>query len=424
MAKFNFNLRDASATSLTPIYLIVRWDNLIVKVPTQESINPINWNSKKQRGVETKKFPEFPEFNYRLTEIHSDAQDVFRKFVNDNKRNPTKTELKTLLDEKLSLKPVIVEDKDLINYITKFTEESKVRYGKNNKPISKSTIKLLNQFKRLIEEYSKYKKRRFVFDDITLDFYYDFLKYMNEVKLYATNTSGRRIKDLKIILRDASERGVNTNYAYTNKNFKIISEVTDSIYLNEEELDLMYKLDLSHSPKLDRVRDMFLIGCWTGLRFSDFSKLTKEQVNNVKFEVKTQKTDTNIVLPKHHVLISILKKYNGDLPRMISNQKMNEYLKEICVMIPELNVPSSKTLTKGGFKVSESKMKYELVSSHTGRRSFATNMYLDNVPIFHIMQITGHQTEKQFLEYIKITPNESAKIIEIHWAKKYNSNIV
>jgi integrase len=421
MAKFNFNLRDASASSPTPIYLVVRWDNQVLKLSTQETINPIYWNADKQKAVETKKFPQYPEFNRRLSQILTYTEDLFRTIVNANKRQPSKSEFKSKYDEAFAPKKNM--DKDLINYIEKYIETAKVRHGvKTHKPISKYTIKLLTQFKTLFEEYSKHKKKRFEFDDITMDFYYDFLKYMNEVKVYATNTSGRRIKDLKIILKDAVKKGVSNNLIYQQEEFMILTEDTDSIYLNEEELNLIYNLDLSMSPKLDRVRDLFLVGCWTGLRFSDFTRINKNNIKKDKIEITTQKTNTKIIIPIFKIVRAILFKYNGDLPRAISNQKMNEYLKDICKLIPELNVPSEKSLTKGGLKVVENKLKYELVQCHTARRSFATNMYLDNLQIYHIMGITGHQTEKQFLRYIKMTNDESANVIELHWENKYKKS--
>jgi integrase len=176
------------------------------------------------------------------------------------------------------------------------------------------------------------------------------------------------------------------------------------------------------SPKLDRVRDLFLVGCWTGLRFSDFTRINKNNIKKDRIEITTQKTNTKIIIPIFKIVRAILFKYNGDLPRAISNQKMNEYLKDICKLIPELNVPSEKSLTKGGLKVVENKLKYELVQCHTARRSFATNMYLDNLQIYHIMGITGHQTEKQFLRYIKMTNDESANVIELHWENKYKKS--
>ncbi len=115
-------------------------------------------------------------------------------------------------------------------------------------------------------------------------------------------------------------------------------------------------------------------------------------------------------------------KYKGktpnSLPTKISNVKMNQYLKELSEYIESLHVESSSSITKGDKKPFITKPKFELVTTHTARRSFATNLYLDGIPSFNIMRITGHRTEKAFLRYIKITPNESAKILQLHWKNK------
>ena len=106
------------------------------------------------------------------------------------------------------------------------------------------------------------------------------------------------------------------------------------------------------------------------------------------------------------------------MPPAISNQKTNEYLKEIGEQIKSLKVVVSKTLTKGGLKVTTNYKKWELLTTHSGRRSFATNEYLNGTPSITIMAITGHKTEKAFLRYIKLTPNEHAKLLKLHWEKR------
>lgn len=423
MAKFNFNLRNANSDSPTPVYLVVRWENQRLVVSTEETINPMFWNHTKQRATETKKFPEFPEFNTRLNQLLTDISNLHRVFVNDNKRQPTKSELKDKIEEyKTGISQSTNNEYTLLEYIEKFISESKVRYNKYGKPISPNTIKLLIQLQRLIEEFSKYKKKKYIFDDISLDFYYDLMKYMKEKKLYATNTIGKRIKDLKTIIKDATERGFNRKYDFMSKRFRIVEEKTESVYLTEKELNLLNSLDLSKNKRLDNVRDLFLIGCWTGLRFSDFSRLTEENIKKGFIEIITQKTQKEVVIPMHPIVKNILLKYEGKLPRSLSNQKMNEYIKEVCSMIPELNVPTTRTMTKAGLKVSQKVNKYELITTHTARRSFASNMYLENMPSKTIMGITGHQSEKQLLDYIKITPEEHANIIQLHWDKKYKLN--
>ena len=106
------------------------------------------------------------------------------------------------------------------------------------------------------------------------------------------------------------------------------------------------------------------------------------------------------------------------LPESISNQKTNQYLKELGKRVKCLQTPFAKTITKGGLSVTHNLAKWELLSTHTGRRSFSTNEYLAGTPTVTIMAITGHKTEKAFLRYIKLSKNEHAKLLKLHWEKR------
>jgi integrase len=126
----------------------------------------------------------------------------------------------------------------------------------------------------------------------------------------------------------------------------------------------------------------------------------------------TQKTDINVIIPLKDIVLSIYNKYDGKLPRCVSNQKMNDYLKEIGQLAKISDTVHTST-TKGGMRYDESFKKWELITTHTARRSAATNMYLAGVPTISIMKITGHKTEKAFLKYIRISQEDNAlKLIE------------
>ena len=133
---------------------------------------------------------------------------------------------------------------------------------------------------------------------------------------------------------------------------------------------------------------------------------------------RDQQTGDGVVIPVHPAVNKIISKYNGELPRSISNQKTNQFLKEMAKKVEVLKTPVSISFTKGGLKLSETFEKWELITSHTARRSFATNEYLAGTPSLTIMAITGHKTEKAFLRYIKLTPNEHAKLLKQHWDKR------
>lgn len=419
MAKFNFNLKDPSFQGETAIQLIVRWDNNKLKFSTKLSIHPDFWETEnKKKGcfqrAKKKGFPTYPEFNTRLDNIDAIAQNAFRRFVNDHNQEPTVEVLRSILNKDLNkIAPI---ELDLFRFIERYIEEAKIKTNQNTgRTFSGNTIKLYKNSFNHLKEYARSQRKRVDFSTIDLDFYQDFMEYLTKTKGLATNTIGGIVKDLKTFLNEATERGVNKNFAFKSKRFRVISEETESIYLTESELTDLYHIDLSKNKRLEKVRDLFLVGCYTGLRYSDFTQIHPENIKGDFIHITTKKTAEKVVIPFHPVVAAIIKKYKSHLPDSISNQKMNDYLKEITKTVKSLKVNVSLKTTKGGLAVHTNHKKHDLISSHTARRSFATNAYLQGVPSFVIMGITGHRTEKAFNKYIKITSSEKAKILQLHW---------
>ncbi|MBN2660432.1 MAG: tyrosine-type recombinase/integrase [Tannerellaceae bacterium] len=253
---------------------------------------------------------------------------------------------------------------------------------------------------------------------INFEFYEEFVRYLKG-KDYSKNTISARIKNLKVFCNAALERGMHTNIAF--KSFKKQTEESFNVYLNETELDTIYCLDLSSTPYLDRARDIFLVGCRTGCRFSDLHKVSRNNIENDMLYIEQQKTEKRVVIPLHPIVKSILEKYAGELPLMISNQKFNEYVKKVCKRA-KLTNNVSKGITKGGIRKTLIKEKWQMVTSHTARRSFATNLYKDGFPAIGIMAITGHKTERAFLSYIKVNEEEHAEMLLKHWTDKTQEN--
>jgi len=214
---------------------------------------------------------------------------------------------------------------------------------------------------------------------------------------------------------------LHTNQKHNHKHFiKLVNEA-DTIYLDQAQLDIIYNLELSSNSRLDRVRDLFLVGCWTGLRFSDFNAIGSKNIKDDMIEIETKKTGEKVVIPIHDVIKTIIRKYEGltenSLPPSISNVKMNEYLKELGKEAGFTDFEQIRKF-KAGNIIIENTPRYNLMSTHTARRSFATNMYLLGVPTISIMAITGHRTEKAFLNYIKVTPNQHAVKLREIWARQ------
>jgi integrase len=425
-AKFNYYLKDKNTKGETMILLVISWNNDRLKFPIRETINPVYWdfNDKFNRVIQKKGNPDFKEKVRKLSNYLAKANDLFTRFENDNNRQPQLREFKQILEKEFFGLEEIEVDYSLINFVDKFIHETKFRTNKyTGKPIAKGTLLAYNHFRNMLAEYSKKKIKKLTFDDIDMDFFYGFVEFgtANGLK---PSTLSKRIIQLKTILREATERGLNNKNTYLSKKFNVKGEPFKTIYLNDSELMELFKLDLSENKRLDKVRDLFLVGCYTGLRFSDLSVLTEKNIIDDFIEIETQKTREAVAIPLHPIVRHVLKKYNGGLPRAVSNQKMNEYLKEIGQMIENLNEVFSRTMTKGGKEITINSKRYLQVSTHTARRSFASNLFVKGVPSQTIMKITGHKTEKSFMQYIKITPKENAKLIQMIWDKESKLSIV
>ena len=428
--KTNFNLKKSKSKGKSLILLVIRWDKRKIAYSTKEFINPKYWETDKekrnfQRAKETREFPEYPEFNARLKSIESSAENAFRKFQNDNNREPSVEELKQLLD--IVLRNAQTKQKmDLFSFIKQYILEAESRFNlETGKALAKGTIGIYKNTLLTLKEYSNKKQKRIDFDTIDLNFYNEYMEYLAKEKNLANNTIGRHIKTIKSFLNDAAEREIHKNLSFKSKKFKVLTEKIDSTYLNTNELDELHKLDLSNRPNLEHVRDLFLVGCWTGLRFSDFSQIEPEHIQGDRIVITTKKTDERVVIPILPPVKSIMEKYKNkfpnSLPPSISNAKTNKHLKEIGSMLECLNIVVTTKITKGGQVLISNLKKYELLVTHTARRSFATNMYKSGLSSITIMKTTGHRTERAFLTYIKVTPDENATLLEQHWLKMENT---
>ena len=426
MAEVNFYLRETTPNKVTAVMMFFSYRNKRFKIGTIDKINTKFWDSENQRAKQTKSFPIYPEYNTALQNKKNIALDVYRSYLNDHdQQQPSAEKIKELIKAKLLAEEnVDQEQPEMGNYnLLSFTElfikesESGKRLSDKGTPIQPNTIKIYRTLKKNLIEFKTSKRYNLNFENIDLAFFEDYKEYMTFEKKYATNTLAKHIRVLKVIMNEAVERNL-TRVAFTGKRYKAKTEQTETVYLDKGELKTLYELDLSKNSRLERVRDLFLVGCWTGLRFSDFNNISPKDIKADFIEIKTQKTQKTVIVPIHPYVKMIMKKYSGktenSLPPTISNQKMNEYLKDVAQKA-KFNELISLQYTKAGKQVTTDVLKHELISSHTARRSFATNMYLDNFPTISIMAITGHTTESSFMKYIRVTPKEHAEKLRIHW---------
>ncbi|MBN2155279.1 MAG: tyrosine-type recombinase/integrase [Candidatus Lokiarchaeota archaeon] len=403
MADYKFYLKEKNADKETQIRLHIHYNNKISKVYIGEKINPCFWNSSNMRAKQTKKFPEHPEFNDRLDNAITNAKiamDALRKENNGQYPDPRSLSRRVRIVMGLEKGS---ERLSLFQYFDKRIKEEEIRLAAIGRKIhSGSFPRGLQRTKELLMEFEKDKGTKLSFDTVDLGFYHDLLDYMQNTKGYKYNTMGKHVKLIKHVMKTASADGMHNNMSFTHPKFKILEQEVKTIYLDEDDLQLLENLNLEKNPGLDRARDLFLAGCWTGVRFSDWSKISQANIQERKLIIDTQKTGKKVLIPVLPQLERILEKYSEEELPSITNQSMNRSLKELGKMM----IKNSKLKSIGG-----GASKYLRISTHTARRSFATNLYRRGIPIESIMYVTGHKTQREFYKYIRIPDEEHADSI-------------
>lgn len=406
--KIKFYLLRKQNKIATGLICSVSYHKNRIRFCINESILPRYWNFKTCRARNTPSFAESMAFNYKLDSIVSKINKHYLDCFNKDGIIPSKPLLENFI------RTEILNEKKQFSFYDFYEEfinntTSGSRINSKGSVIKPEAAKYYKRALRILREY----KSHLDFEDITLEFYKDFVAHLNKKGL-SLNTVGDNIKKLKAVMAASMELGYHKNTDFKGKYFTKPSEEADNIYLSLVELEHIQSLDLADNRSWNNVRDLFLIGCYTGLRFSDFSKLGQQNIADGYITIQQTKTGENVVIPVHNVVKQIIKKHNG-IPPIVSNQKFNVYLKDICRTVPVFLEVVPKVITKAGKKVTLNLRKWEMISSHTARRSFATNEYLNGTPSITIMAITGHKTEKAFLKYIKVTPKEHAEKMKYLW---------
>lgn len=383
--------------------------------PTGAKIKPCFWNPKPLYRAKQTRHIDYISINTRLDNLEGMAKKAYRRMINEGIK-PTPLDIKNAIDEMDG--GVKNEDKDTFElFIKRFIQD--IESGErlfHSKRYSLGTIKNYKGTQSQLNEYQKNRRRRLNWDHITHDFYLDFIKFFSN-KNYSPNTIGRHIKCLKTMMGCALEEGLHTNREFQNKSFKVLKERVQSVYLNDAELKKIYDLDLSDKPRLDLARDIFLVGCYTAQRFSDYSRIKRTHSRKLSngilvIDLIQKKTGERVIIPVRPELKNLLKKYNWELPKSYE-QKVNERIKKI-VRLAEIIELINVENTRGGLVVRSQKEKCDLVKTHTARRSGCTNMYLAGIPTIDIMKISGHKSEREFLNYIKVTKEETATNLSNH----------
>lgn len=354
-----------------------------------------------EKQLLTSKHPFHKLYNERITFIKSKAIEIQQKYlVNGNMNELTPEKFREELNQAQGI--VKVEHDDFFTFFAKYIK----KYNESTQKSYRYTLKQVKEFRDF------YKK--FDFQNINLAWLEDFQDWCFNVKDYHPNTANKHLTRIKKVLKEAYKIGAHNNKIFAVEEFTIKKVASESVYLSLSELAKIYKHPFS--GHLERIRDIFIVACFSGQRISDWSKL---KVSNMIFQdgqkyfnIITQKNKKVVSIPIHPIVETILKKYNYS-PPIVADQHFNDEIKKVCDMAG-INEMIMQTIYKNNKASLKAFKKYELIKSHTARRSFATNLYLLKVDILDIQTLLGHSKTETTLQYVKASSLERAKKISRH----------
>ena len=391
------------------IRMRVRWNGNIAQFNCGYTINPNKWDSSTSRCRKNsfnKKGFSSSDINKELLRLEDLAQDVFKSFE-VIECIPSVEMYKNAFNAQNGKNIGIAKaektvDECLLEFVS---EQSSINSW------SDGTIYKFNTLKKHLKEFKPDVKM----SDFKSSFYIHYIEYLLDV-VKVRNTSA--IKSWKIFqwfLRWADKKGYLENKEYIDfePRLKTVKD-KEVVYLTWDELMRVYNLNFPDNKKyLERVRDVFCFQCFTSLRYSDVAKLKREDIVDDVMKVVTEKTGDTIRIELNKYSRAILEKYaDKEKPLPVpSNQKMNEWIKEVC-FLSGINTPVTSVYYKGSDRIEEVHPKYELIGTHTGRRTFICNALTMGIPASTVMEWTGHSDYKAMKPYIKIADQEKAKAMK------------
>ena len=395
-----FTLKEPNKNNKTIIYLryYVKKEKNYFKISSGLSIHPKDWSSvnrlpKPKRGGDSYK-------NRRITDQLIKLNDKLHQVIDKHGNELTIGHLKEHFSKK-------DKDKDLI-YLQDFWNDfinEKVKIQEVGKQTIQKYRVVLNKF----IDYQLLQNKKYKLSDLNNSFYSSFISYLRIKHNLYDNTLHRYFNFFKTCLLWIKKKGFTINNDY--KNFTIKKHETNDVHLIESELKLLEEVDLDGAD--ERARDLFLIGAYTGQRFSDYSMLEKSDLRQNLIIKKAKKTKYTSRIPLHPKLKKLLDKYDWKLPK-ISSQKFNVRIQQICKKLG-INDEIKKVSYMGNIKKEEVFPKWKLIASHTARRTFITLMSERGMADHLIMEIAGIKDIKTLQKYKKVNENTLIEISNKLW---------
>ncbi|MBA0882738.1 site-specific integrase [Flavobacterium undicola] len=397
-------------TENVPIRMRVIYANNRIDFSTGFRIDASKWDNEKERiknGCTNKLKQSSSDINTRLSEYYTYLQNIFKTFETRN-TIPTPKELKEEFKNAITSDDSNGFNSNKINFMDSIDEFTKETGRQNN--WTDATFQKFTTMKRHLNSFKTNLNFEY-FDEKGLN---DYIIFLRDEKDMRNSTIEKQVGFLKWFLRWADKKGYNKNKAYDFFKPKLKNAPKTVIFLTWEELTKLTNCKIPDKKQyLERVRDVFLFSCYTGLRHSDIYNLKRNNVKKDHLDFTTKKTGERLIVELNKHSESILKKYkninfedNKALP-VISNQNMNDYLKELAELA-EINESINQIHYKGNKRIEVNSPKYSLIGTHAGRRTFVCNALALGIPAQVVMKWTGHSDYASMKPYIGIADSIKA----------------
>jgi integrase len=390
------------------LLLNVSYEGIKIMMSSGLSVKPADWDKENQKVK--KSDPEAAAKNEYFNNLKHHVLNTYYSYKRSG-AYITKDEMKVRIKEFIipanKAKETYSKKKSVTEWYEQFNNERMFSGVVKPKTTErhKTSVNHLKAFEVFIS-------KKIDFNDLDERFALNLHKYLTQNKEMVNNSALTVFKSFRVFLNWASDRGLPVNPKTTKSFNKVlrsykVKSSSDSVALTKEEVKTLYDMDLTKNKRLEKTRDIFIIQCYTSLRFSDVSKLTSENFDMKRnlIILDTVKTEDSLLLPIHDDIKPILEKYHYTIPS-ISNQKYNEYLKELCKQAG-INDPVKYPEYYGKKRKDVIKLKYEMVSSHTGRRTMITNALLSGMLPEEVMKFSGHRNRQSFDSYVKRTQDQA-----------------
>jgi integrase len=308
----------------------------------------------------------------------------------------------------------------LVDFIDQFVQdcEAGIRLSPKRQRLKPSSIGSYKTTRGYLLKFQDQTKKVLTLKDFSqsdIDRFSDFLIIDEE---FAMNTHAKSMMDLLQIIKYAVKLKKLPAAKMIELEFDTRREETDSIYLTEDEILQLLEIKDFDDAVHEHVRDVFVVGCFTAMRFSDYSMIDSSAIRNNRLEFVQKKTGGKVTIPIHPVVNTILKKYDNALPKVPKNNEFNRIIKLVGEKLPCLHVPFTKQVTYGRELKQLVDMKFNYLQTHTARRSFCSNEYLKGTDPLVIQAISGHRSQKSFMRYIKVSGDQFADKLEKIWEER------